>query len=300
MTTLVTGAAGFVGRHLVEELLARGEPVRALVRRQEQADALRARGAQVCVGDVRDPAALRDAVRGAGVVHHCAAAVWPDSSRQEVYAVNRDGFRHLLEAVRQEGAGRVVLLSGINVLGLRDFDSATEDLPCRRAGDPAADVKIEAEEVAREYHDRHGLDVVILRPGLVYGPGGQYIPRLLDVIRRGKFAYIGRRDNVIPLVHISDMIQAMLRAAACPAARGRVYHITDGSRTTISELVDCLAGLAGAPVPQSMVPYSVAYTGCLLFEALAWLRLWRKPAPLNRVGLRFLGTSRFVDIRRAR
>jgi 2-alkyl-3-oxoalkanoate reductase len=300
MTTLVTGASGFVGRHLVGKLLARGAAVRALVRDPAAADALRARGLEALVGDVRDPAALREAVRGAGVIHHCAAAVGPRYSAREINEVNGTGVANLLEAVRQAGAGRVVLLSSVNVLGTRNLDPATEDLPYRTSGDPAADVKIEAERLALDYHRRHGLDVVILRPGLIYGPGEPHVPRMLDALRRGKFAFVGSRANVVPLVHVADVVRAMLLAAEAPAARGRVYHITDGSRTTVGELADHLAGLIGCPPPRRLLPYAVPYLGCLLFELLGRLGLRRGPAPITRAGLRFLGTSRFVDIRRAK
>jgi nucleoside-diphosphate-sugar epimerase len=298
MTTLVTGATGFVGRHVVEDALARGESVRALVRHPEQAAQLQKQGLEVVVGDIRDVGLLPAAVRGADVVVHCAAAVGAHYSRADIYATNLDGVRNLLEAMRQAGRGRVVLLSSINVLGTRNLEAATEDLPCRPSNDPAADVKIEAERLAEAY-GRQGLDVTILRPGFIYGPRDtRNLPKLIDALRRGRFRYIVSRDNVVPLVHVRDVVQALRLAARVPAARGRVYHITDGSRTTIGQLVDFLAQELGSPPPQRVLRFGVARTACVLFE---WLgRLRRRPAPITRAALRFLGTSRFVDIGRAR
>jgi nucleoside-diphosphate-sugar epimerase len=195
----------------------------------------------------------------------------------------------------------VVLLSSVNVLGTHDLDPATEDLPCRRSGDPAADVKIEAEQLALDEHRRHGLDVTILRPGFIYGPRDtRNLPKLAGAVRRGKFAFIGSRDNVVPIVHVSDVVQAMLLAAQAPAARGRVYHVTDGSRTTVGAFVDYLAELLHCPPPQKVLPYAVPYLGCVVFEAWGWLRGRPAAAPITRASLRFLGTSRFVDVRRAR
>ena len=301
MTTLVTGATGFVGSHLVDELLRRGEPVRALVRDAGKAAELRGRGVEAFVGDLCDPGTLTAPVHGMEVVYHCGAAVGPTKSRAEIYAVNRDGVRNLVEAARQAGKPRVVLLSSVNVLGTRDLDPATEELSCRRSHDPAADVKIEAEQIAFDYHRRHGLPVVIIRPGFIYGPrDGHNLPRLAQAIRKGKFVFLGSRDNVVPIVHVSDVAQALVRAADRPAAVGRAFHITDGSRTTIGEFVDHLAGLLNCRPPQKVLPLLVPKLACVVFELLQLLRLRKKPGPINRPGLRFLGTSRWVDITRAR
>ncbi len=204
----------------------------------------------------------------------------------------------MLEAVQRAGRGRVVLVSSVNVLGTRNFDAGTEELPCKRSSDPAADVKIEAEQLAWDYGTR-GVDVTVVRPGFIYGPGDPHnIPKLCRSIRRGKFAFIGRRDNVVPIVHLDDVAQALRLAAEKPAARGRAYLITDGTRTTIGELVAHLAELLGCPVPTKVLPYAVPWLGCLVFDLLR--PVWRGPAPINRPGLRFVGTSRHVDIGRAR
>jgi nucleoside-diphosphate-sugar epimerase len=301
MPVLVTGASGFVGSHLVDELLARGATVRALVRRPEAAPALHQRGVEVLVGDVQDPSVLQAAVRGVEGVYHCAAAVGPACSPREIREVSLTGVRHLLEAARASAGARIVLLTSVNVLGTRDLDPATEDIPCRRSGDASADVKIEIEELAGEYERRQGVDVTIVRPGLIYGPRDpSNLPHMIRALRRGRFAYIGSPGNVIPIVHVSDVVQALLCAAQVPAARGRVYHVTDGSRTTIGEFVSRLAELLGCPPPRLVLPFFVPYLGCFAAEFLGRTGLRRGPARINRATLRFLGTSRFVDISRAR
>src|SRR5690606_25156177 len=127
------------------------------------------RGAEVAIGDVRNASAVGAAVAGVDVVQHCAAAVGPDYSHAEITAINLDGLRNVLDALRAQGHGRLVLVSSINVLGTGDLDEADETFPCRRSGEPHADVKIDAERLALEYHRRHQVEVVILRPGLVYG-----------------------------------------------------------------------------------------------------------------------------------
>lgn len=300
MVSLVTGASGFVGSHLVADLLAEGSGnVRALVRRAESAAELS--GADVRIGDVREPAIVGDAVQGVDVVYHCAAASGSASSTREAYDIALTGTRNVLEGLRRAGKGRAVLLTGLIVLGARHLDAAAEDLPYRRSGDPASDVKIEIEQMAWEYGQRHGVDVVVLRPGLIYGPRDRRnLPQMIRALRGGRFAYIRSRDNVMPIVYIGDMVKAMRLAANTPAARGRAYHVTDGSSTPIGEFIDCLAGLLGCPPPQKVIPFAVPYLGCLLFESLAALRLYRGRAPISRTGMNYLGYSRIIDISRAR
>jgi nucleoside-diphosphate-sugar epimerase len=300
MTTLVTGAAGFIGGHAIRELRRRGLPARALVRQESQAAPLRELGAEVVVGDIRNAATVKEAVTGVQAVLHGAAAVGHHYTKDEIYAINLDGVRNVLEALKQAGSGRMVLVSSINVLGSRNLRDATEDTEYRVAKDPHADVKIEAERLALDYHQRHGVDVVILRPGLIYGVGEKNIPRLIDALRRGKFRYLGSRDHVVPMAHIDDVVQALLLAAEKPEASGRVYNITDGGATTIGQLVDCLAEATGEPRPEKVLPLIVPKAACLVFETLQTLGLRSKPGPINRVGLRFLGTSRSIDISRAR
>jgi nucleoside-diphosphate-sugar epimerase len=185
-------------------------------------------------------------------------------------------------------------MSSMNVYGTRSFDRVTEDTPLRRSQEVHADTKIEGDRMALEYADRHGLDITILRPGLIYGHGERHLPRLADAIRRGKFVFIGSRENVVPLVFVRDMVQAMLLAAKAVPGRPRVFNITDGSRSTIGDLVGHLANLMNCPLPTRVLPYFVPWLACTVFDRLG------SSGPINRSTLRFLGTSRFADIRRAR
>ena len=131
MLNLVTGATGFIGSHLVDSLLASGARVRALVRNPDRAVPWQESGAELVVGDLRDAQSLRAAVRGSGVIYHCAAATGANVKAQEIHDTNVGGLRHLLDAMHENGGGRLVLLSGLSVLGLRSFDLMSEDLPCR-------------------------------------------------------------------------------------------------------------------------------------------------------------------------
>jgi nucleoside-diphosphate-sugar epimerase len=237
-------------------------------------------------------------VRDVDVVYHCAAAVGPAHSRQTVYETNLTGVLNLLHALHQVDRGRAVLLSSINVLGMRNYDLAREDLPWCPTGDPAADVQIEMEKLVLDYHRRHGVDAIVLRPGFVYGPRDTHtLPQLVQALHDGTFSFVGSPDNLVPIVHVADVVQAMLLAGASPHCSGRIYHIADGSRTSVAQFAQRLAELVGATVPERVKPFWLARAGCGAWELFGrWLS---RPAAINRDALRFLGFSRHVDISRA-
>lgn len=298
MHILVTGAAGFLGREVVEQLLARGDKVRALIRSEAKAGPLRERGVEIVLGDIRSPEVARTAVQGMDAIYHCAAAVGAHFTGREIWDTNLNGVRALLDAVQEAGRGRVVLVSSVNVLGTRNLDPATEETPSRRSNDPAADVKIEAEKLALDSHVK-GVDIAIVRPGFIYGPGDPHnLPKLARAVERGKFRFIGSRDNIVPIVHVGDAARAVVLAGSVPAARGRVYNVTDGSRTTVAELVQVIAQTLGCSMPTKQLPFAVPQLACVAFDVIGLVRKFN--APVTRASLRFLGTSRFIDISRAR
>jgi nucleoside-diphosphate-sugar epimerase len=299
MSFLITGATGFVGGHLLQSLCSRGKAVRALVRDPKKAAVLRARGIEVCVGDIRDAQSCLEAVRGADVVFHCAAASGRHPTQKEIYEINFLGVKNLLEAVHQAGRPRLVHISGLSVLGIGNYLPAHEDRPWRWSRDYEANTKIDSENLILEYREQSNLDVVIVRPGTIYGPGDDNLSQVLQAIREGRFAYIGSKKNIIPLVHVRDFIEAMQLAGIHPQACGRTYHITDGTETTIEDIVDYLAFQNGCPKPRLVLPYFIPYSACWLFQLLRTLGLRSSPGPIEWAGLRFLGTSRSVPIRRA-
>lgn len=313
MTSLVTGATGFIGRHLVTELQRRGQTVRALYRDEAKRKTHLASTVETTVettvkttvkttvettveaiqGDACDADVMRQAVAGVETIFHCAAA-HSTCPADEMRRTNLQSVRCLFDAVEAaEGSPRIVLMSSINVMGNRNYSGATEKNTSRkRTKTPHVDLKIKAELLAEE-QQAAGQDVVIIRPGLVYGDGDANLPRLAQAIKRGKFVFIGSRNNVVPLVHVSDMVTAMVAVANHPKP-SPVYNITDGSATTIGQLVSELCKAIGCEVPEKKLPLIVPKLVVLIFGLL------RRDGPISRSALQFLGTSRHVDIALAR
>ena len=254
---LVTGATGFVGGHLVNHLLGTGEPVRVLLRNAESAQQFRRLGAEVVLGDVCDRLSLDGALKWSKAVYHCAAAS-DFASDDEIRRTNLNGVRNVLHSARRTECGRVVLMSSLNVSKAVREETVSEDAPATRTGEVFSDVEIDAEALALQFTRDHDVDVTIVRPGWVYGPGEQKMSTLDNVLRLGKFAFVGRRGNIIPLVFVTDLIRVMVRSAHAEAARGRIYNVTDGSKTTTANLVKVLAGLMGYQIPRRVISPLVA------------------------------------------
>ena len=299
MRCLVTGASGFVGQHLVKALINQGYRPRALVRDPNKNLTL-PDNAEVVAGDVLQPASLRNAVDGMEVVFHCAAAVGNHFTKAEIYQVNLEGVGNLLEAVKGTSC-RVIFVSSINVLGTRNLVNVNEDEACRYSNDPAADVKIDAEALVMDYHRKYGVPVTIIRPGFIYGPGDPHnLPKLITALQRGKFSYISSKENIVPIVHVDAVVQALILAAKNSRSIGRTYHILDEKRITTQGFVSELCKAANLPPPTKVLPFWIPSLACRVFAGLKAVGIWKKPAPIAPNSLRFLGTSRTFDLSRAK
>ena len=216
MTTLVTGATGFLGRHLVDLLVGHGEPVRALVRAQAAAVALEQRGVEVVEGDVTDDEAVGRAAAGCERVYHLAGVV---SHRrrdlQRLHDVNVGGTRRLLAAV--DPAARVIHVSSIATVGPVEApaERADERHPFPAAAErlPYASTKREAEHLSLAAAER-GADVVVANPAFLLGPGdvhrvstwpvAAYLSGRLRFTTAGGLSLVDARDAARGLVLVAE------------------------------------------------------------------------------------------------
>ena len=244
MRYLVTGATGLVGSHVVDRLLASGDAVRVLVRRPADADALRRRGAESRLGDLAEAADLPPVVAGMDVVVHCAGVVQVRGQHRDLWTVNVLGTERLLAASATTGLRRFVHISTVAVY---DHMSTTmaEDAPKQPTG-AYGKSKWAAEEALWRHCAEHALPAVALRPCVVYGGRDRHAWPALSRLARMRVVPLPRGGaRLLDLVHVSDVVEAVLAAAHEPAAAGHAYNITDGETHSYRDILTSLGRLTG-------------------------------------------------------
>ena len=249
MKAFVTGGTGFVGRTLVDELLSRHWQVRVLARNPARAAVL-PRNVTVIRGGLEDERALLEGARGADVVFHLAAAT---SGAWETHAeATVAGTRRMLSAAHEAGVRRLVLASSIVVYDKRgkSADSVLGEtsplLPAAPGAGAYARGKLEAEMLVSQYAGRDDatMEVVIVRPGLIYGADRLTFPHLGELVGQTRVAY-GRPALLLPLVEVHSCADAIVRVATEPAAAGKTYNIVDACHVSRRDYLNALESITG-------------------------------------------------------
>jgi nucleoside-diphosphate-sugar epimerase len=305
VNALVTGAGGFLGLHLVEQLVARRDRVRAFCRGgYPELDAL---DVETIRGDLRDRAAIIDACRGIDVVFHAGGVAGIGGSRKHYYAINTEGTRHVVEGCRVHGVGRLVYTSSPSVtFDGTDQEGIDESAPySRRWLSPYPHSKALAEQHVLEVNGRDGLLTCALRPHLIWGVGDRrLIPGLLDRARSGKLRRVGDGTNRIDTVYVENAATAHLQAAEAlqpgSAVAGRAYFISQGEPVNCWGWIDQILALADLPPIRKSISFAAAWRlGAVLETTYRLLRLKSDP-PMTRLLAAQLATSHYFDISRAR
>jgi 3beta-hydroxy-Delta5-steroid dehydrogenase / steroid Delta-isomerase len=278
---LVTGAAGFVGRHLVEALLARGCQVRALVRNTPLE--LAHQNLQCMSGDIQNAAQMAQACQGVDTVFHVAAhiallggsAATP-AYRDQAYAINVTGTQNVIKACQEQGVKRLVHTSSVDVCFNNEVNlHMDENTPyASRFTCLYTETKIQAEQAVLAANNSHGLLTCALRPDGIWGTGGSImLDTLLEQLQAGNMvARIGGQGGQHDHVHVDNLVHAHLLAAEAlspesPVA-GRAYFISDGEPAAMFDFVKPFFEGLGYQVPKANIPARPVY---LLMKAWEWL-----------------------------
>ena len=297
MISLVTGATGFIGSFIAEELVKRGQKVRALVRRTSKTAFLEKLGVELCYGDLKDPESVRRAVKGADKVFHSAAAVGDWVLPREAKLTNVGGTKILLEAALEEKVKRFVFVSSLAVLGLRDHYKTPSNPPAEKTGDVYADSKIESENIVTEFGRKNNLPFTVIRPGFVFGPRDEkVIPRIVEFLKKKRYVFVGSGKNKVNMIYIENLAEAVVNASYSDKAAGQVYNITNESGMTMMDVVNMVADIWGFDKPDKHIPKSVAYGLCAFMESIARLTGAKKAPLLNKTRLKFLTLNLDFDI----
>jgi len=237
MRVTITGGTGFLGRFLVRDLLAKRAEVRVLARPSPRADALAAEGVEVVRGDLGNAESMARAVSGAEVVYHLAAKVGA-AAMSDYFAVNVSGTERVLNVCLRQGVGQFVYASSLTVYGpVKEGERIEEDTPFDEhpeLRDPYAQSKIAADRLVSSFAQRTGLPTVILREGIIFGPG-RLLPIGIFAFRMGNTNVVfGNPQNRFPLNYVENLIDAM-QAAASSGGGFRQFNVLDDDDLTLAQ-----------------------------------------------------------------
>jgi nucleoside-diphosphate-sugar epimerase len=308
---LVTGASGFIGGHLAKRLAADGHPVRCLVRASSDTSQLDGLDVELVIGDLTSASSLARAVEGCSYVFHCGALVSDWATKQEISSANVAGTRNLLDASIAASVERFIHFSTTDVYSHPQTGSSPQMAPidesytAQHFGNWYAQTKRDAEAEVLSTHAQHALDVVILRPATVYGPGSRdVVGEIARAIRSRKMLLVDGGRAIAGLCYVDNLIDAAILARDNDAAPGEAFNVTDGLDVTWRQFTDALAeGLDCAKVRWSM-PYRMASgVGFLLEHGYRALRRTiglSAPALLSRQAVQVLGRDQRFSNSRAR
>lgn len=259
MTVLVTGASGFLGSHVVEQLAQSGRPVRALVRKSSNTKFLESLGVELAYGSVDDQASVIAAMEGVTAVVHAAGLV-KARSPAEFHSINTEGTQNLLTAAlrHKDRVQRFVLVSSQAAGGPSDTSGAPV-----RVGRETAPVthygrsKLAAEQAARALKDE--LKVTIIRPPAIYGPRDREILIFFKSVAKGVLPLTNPLEAKYSMIYGPDCASACIRALDADVPSGSVYYVDDGLPVTFAEMIRAVEEALGKrawmrlPLPRPVV-----------------------------------------------
>jgi 2-alkyl-3-oxoalkanoate reductase len=293
MTVLVTGATGFLGQHLVQTLLAHGQPVRALGRNVQVLARLASWGATPVQADLSDALAVAAACRGARAVVHAGALSSPWGRRADFWAANVAGSAHVIAGCQQHAVPRLVHISSPSVVfGGEDHDYSDESVAYpHQFTSLYSQSKQEAELLALAFER-----AIVLRPKAIYGPGdSSLLPRLIAAARAGRLPQIGDGQNQVDLSYVSDVVDAILLAIDAPQpANQALYTITSGEHPLLWPVIARVLAALGLPKPQPVLPLALALAAATAMER--WSEISGQEPRLTRYSALILARQQTYNI----
>lgn len=272
-----------------------------LARSERSASAVLEAGAQPVEGDLSNVPAMARGASGADYTFHAAAQLGEWGSRDEFMRGNVEGTRNALRASSEAGVKRFVHVgTEAGLLAGQPLVNVNEDAPLRPGSKALySATKAMAEQLVRDAN-ANDFETVVVRPRLVWGPGDRSVlPALIEVIERGRFAWIGGGRHRTSTTHVDNTVEGLLLAAN----RGRpggVYFVTDGEPVVFRDFISQWVGTQGVEIPDRNMPVPVARIAATASEAI-WrtLRLKGSP-PLTRLAFWLTSQECTIDITRAR
>jgi nucleoside-diphosphate-sugar epimerase len=298
---LITGGNGLLGRHLIPALQERGDRVRVLVLPTEDSTWLEERGVAVYRGDICQPETLIAPTQGTEGVLHLAGTIGVWRPMEHFHAVNVTGTENVCRAALAAGVRRLVHVSSASVYRLDPGRPVDEGSPLAPFRDPYPLTKADGDILVQRMMVKDRLPAVILRPGILFGPGDRVnFGRIADRLRAGRSIIIGSGRNALPLVYVTDVVQGLILALEHERAIGQAYNIANDRPLTQREFLEAVAQEIGVKSPRLHVPYRALYAAGYAAERLAMATHSHPPPPVTRFGVKLYGTDNRLVIDKAR
>lgn len=291
MTSLVTGASGFLGGHVVEALCNRGENVVILARKTSNVSAIKDLPIEIRYGDLRDLESVKQASRGVDHIYNCAGAVRYVVPYDELYKANVLSTQNVVIAGAEAGVGRIVHASSMGVTGPEGrvsiendgaYSASQSDKYCRS--------KTEAEMLFFKECDKKGIEGVALRPGVIYGPRDNTASiHWFRIVDSGKVVYVGDGLTRFPLIYIDDLTKVFLVAGEKKGIEGCAYNLDGPEEVSLRSLYEQISKELGKDITPAFVTYRYSHLIAGLSEFRAALGGYKKEPGLSRFVVELFG-----------
>jgi nucleoside-diphosphate-sugar epimerase len=294
MKAFITGASGFIGTHLARRLLENKWQV-DLLRHTKDMEGLE--GCRVIQGDIRDPRSLKGMFKDADVLFHLAAALGASRiDNKEFFAINVQGTENVLKAAADAGVGKVIHFSSAGVLGSVGENRPAEETHALSPRDVYDKTKLKGEKIALRFA-AEGENVVVIRPGWVYGPGDRRTFKLIKAVASKNFLLVTTGKTRQTPVYIEDLVQGILLCAE-KGVQGEIYHLAGSENLSVKEITRAIAQVTGVPLSQFPLPQFVLKVAAWKLEKV--FSLWGKEAPLTKGKLAFFIHPKPLSIQKAK
>jgi nucleoside-diphosphate-sugar epimerase len=299
MHAVITGAAGLLGRHLTSRLVAQGWSVTAVVRETSRRNLIELPSVKVHVCDLSRDELDAGVFRNADVMFHAAAAVTDWAPWSYFVANTIEATRRVCRGMIAGGCRRLVHISTVGVYGRpRPTEPLREDCPYASIGrwDYYTNSKIQAEQIVWGHQHDRSLDVTVIRPAMLYGPGDRgLIGRVIPLCQQRKLALVGNPQTLLPLVNVQDVVDALVRTAMSSSAIGEAFNVVNPEPVTQIDFFNTLAALVGASPVRRCVPYRLVYAAGLAAEIIAHVRKSERPPMITRYRVSLFGHPRIYS-----
>lgn len=295
---LVTGGQGFLGSHIVTQLLEEGKEVRVLARPGKESTNNSAKGINIFYGDIRDSEAVKTAVNGVDVVIHVVSNFRKGGSdNQEAYSVNVQGTENILNAAAKYDVRHLIHCSTIGVHGTVLEIPANESTPFNPT-DLYQETKLIAEQKVWKFYQNHDLPITVIRPISLFGPDDRRMLKLFRMINKGNFFIVGSGEVLFHPTYIDDAVKGFLTCIENPKAYGEAFIVGGEQYISLNQLCQIIADELKVKPPSLRLPMAPVLALATICEKAC--EPFGIEPPLHRRRVSFFQNNRAFSIAKAK